>query len=124
MRQTRQSVSRFASFGHAFRGIARLLATQPNARFHAVAAALVVVLGVWLGISPIEWAAICLTLGGVIAAEAMNTAVEWVVDLASPDWHALARDAKDVAAGAVLIASLTALAVGCFIFIPKLLHLL
>lgn len=116
-----KSPSRLASLRHALRGLARLLATQPNARIHVLLACVATALGVWLGLSPTEWAVLALTVGLVLAAEALNTALELAVDLASPQWHALARDAKDVAAAGVLLASLAALAVGGFLFIPKLL---
>lgn len=120
MRAVSPSVSRAASFRHAMRGVARLIATQANARIHVGAALLATILGIWLDISLLEWAVVSLTLGMVLGAEALNTAVEWVVDRVSPEWHPLARDAKDVAAGAVLITSLAALGVGGCIYLPKL----
>ena len=116
----KRAVSRLASFGHALRGIQQLLVTQPNARIH-IAATLTVTLLAWtLRISAVEWAVIALTVGMVICAEALNTAIEFVIDLASPEWHELARDAKDVAAAAVLLASLAAVVVGAIIFAPKI----
>jgi diacylglycerol kinase (ATP) len=107
------------SFGHAFRGL-RVLMGQRNARVHAVAAVLVVVLGVWLGISLVEWALLCLAIALVVGAEALNTGIELAVNLAQPEWHAVARDAKDVAAAGVLVCSLGALAVGAWVLGPKL----
>ena len=91
---------------------------QPNARIQCVAAVLVLALGGWLGVSPLEWAALLLAIALVLGAEAMNTALEYVVDLAQPDWHPLARDAKDVAAAAVLVCSLGAAVVGLLVFVP------
>lgn len=117
-----RAVSRRAAFGHAMRGVARLLQTQANARIHAGAIVLVCALGVWLGLNPLEWAVLCLSMGLVLCTEALNTAIEFAVDLASPNWHALARDAKDIAAGAVLLASLAAVAVGLLVFVPKLME--
>ncbi len=111
--------SMLRSFGHAFRGL-RVLMSQRNARVHAVAAVLVVVLGAWLGLSPLEWAVVSLAIALVIGAEALNTGIELAVDLAQPEWHAVARDAKDVAAAGVLVCSLGALAVGGWILGPKL----
>jgi diacylglycerol kinase len=81
----------------------------------------VVVLGLWLNVSSTEWALLSLTVAMVMGAEALNTGIELVVDLAQPDWHALARDAKDVAAAGVLIASWGAVGVGIGVFGPKLL---
>ena len=107
------------SFGHAFRGL-RVLMGQRNARVHVAAAVLVLVLGLWLGISPLEWALLSLAVAMVIGAEALNTGIELAVDLAQPEWHALARDAKDVAAAGVLVCSLGALAVGSWVLGPKI----
>ena len=117
----RRSVSRLASFGHAVRGIRVLLAGQPNARLHCIAAVLTVGLGVWQRIDVLEWALLSAVIGLVLCAEALNTGIEIVVDLVSPEWHRLARDAKDVAAAGVLLASLGALATGAWIFLPRLL---
>ena len=107
------------SFGHAFRGIGILLRTQANARIHAVATVLVVGAGFWFGISRGEWCAVAAVTGLVWAAEGMNTAIETVVDLVSPEPHPLAGRAKDVAAGAVLCAALAALVIGLLIFGPR-----
>jgi diacylglycerol kinase len=108
-----------ASLGHALRGL-RVFASQPNARIHCAAALVVVAAASWLGVSRLEWTALLLAIALVMSAEALNTALEYVVDLASPDWHPLARDAKDVAAGAVLLCSLGAAAVGLLVFWPYL----
>ena len=115
---------RLRSFGHAFRGLKMLLQTQPNARIHAAATVLVVVAGVLLRLSPAEWALIVLAIAGVRTAEAMNTAIEFLVDLVSPDPHPLAGKAKDIAAGAVLIAAIGSAVIGGFVFGPHLLRLL
>ena len=93
---------------------------QPNARIQCAAAVLVLVLGAWLGVSTLEWAALLLAIALVLGAEAMNTALEYMVDLAQPEWHPLARDAKDVAAAAVLVCSLGAAMVGLVVFVPYL----
>jgi diacylglycerol kinase len=116
-----RSVSRLASLGHALRGVRCLFATQMNARIHAGAALIVTAMGYWLDVSLLEWCLLIFTFGLVLGAEALNTAIEFVVDLVSPQWHPLARDAKDVAAAAVLLASAAALGVGLLVFIPKLL---
>ena len=108
------------SFVYAFRGITVLVRTQRNARIHLLAVALVVVAGLLLGLSRMEWLVVTLVCTLVLALEGVNTAVEAVVDLASPQYHDLARRAKDVAAGAVLIAALGALIVAALIVLPRL----
>ena len=108
------------AFGHALRGIGRLLRTQPHARFHAVATVAVLALGAVLHLSAWRWAALVGAIGLVVVAEALNTAIEFTVDLASPDWHDTARDAKDIAAGAVLLAAVAAAALGALAFAQPL----
>ena len=114
-----RAASRAASFGHALRGL-RVFVSQPNARIHCVAAAIVLGLGAWFGVSSMEWVVLVLAIALVMGAEALNTALEYVVDLASPEWHPLARNAKDVAAAAVLVCSIAAAAVGGLVFVPYL----
>jgi len=114
---------RLASFRYAGRGVAAMLRSEPNARFHAAAAAAAVAAGLAFGIERVEWLAIALAIGGVLAAEAFNTAFEALCDLTSPARHPLVERAKDVAAGAVLLAALAALAVGIIVFAPRLLRL-
>lgn len=111
---------RIAAFRDAARGLRVLLADEPHARFHAAATVLVLGLGFWLEISVAEWCAVILAIGLVWVGEAINTAIETVVDLASPARHALAGKAKDVAAGAVLLAAVTAASIGGVVFLPKL----
>ena len=91
-----------ASFGWALAGIWEATRTQRNMKIHWAATAGAVGLGVWLGLTPGEWAAVILSCALVLGAECMNTAVEAAVDLASPEHHPLAKRAKDCAAGAVL----------------------
>ena len=122
--QTSYLTGRLRSFGHAFRGLKVLLQTQQNARIHAVATMLVVAAGAWLRISATEWALIALAVVCVWATEALNTAIEFVVDLVSPDHHPLAAKAKDVAAGAVLAAAIGAVIVGGLVLGPHVLRML
>ena len=112
--------SRSRSFGHALQGLGALLRTQPNARIHLAACIAVVIASVWCGLSPVEWAMVTIAIAGVFVAEAMNTAIESVVDLASPDVHPLARQAKDVAAGGVLLAAVASVVIGIIVFGPRL----
>lgn len=111
---------RIRAFGYALRGIAVLFASGVHVWVHAIAAILAVALGFWLKISPTEWCCVIFAITTVIACEAFNTAVEYLVDLASPEYHPLAGKAKDVAASAVLISAIGAAAVGVIIFWPKL----
>lgn len=116
--------SRIKSFGFAFKGIAWLVRSQVNAKIHLVATFTILVLGLYLSLSITEWCLILICMGVVIALEAVNTAIEHVVDLASPEYHELAGKAKDLAAAAVLISVLFFAVVWSLIFIPKLLLLI
>jgi diacylglycerol kinase len=107
-----------ASFGFALRGIVALLRTQANARIHFAATIAVVAAGFLFAIKRMEWCAIAAAIGLVWTAEGLNTAIECVVDLVSPDHHPLAGRAKDIAAGAVLIAALIAAIIGALVFVP------
>ena len=112
----------YRSFGYAFQGIFTCVRNERNMKIHCVAAVLVVIAGVILKISAIEWC-ICMVLFGlVMALEHVNTAVEAVVDLDTEERTPLAKHAKDAAAGAVLIAAIMAAIAGMIIFIPKLLE--
>ncbi len=112
--------ARYRAFFHAGRGILTLLATQWNARIHLAAAASTIALGFLLHLAAWEWCAVVLAIALVWVTEALNTAVEFVVDLVSPQRHRLAGQAKDLAAGAVLVASAAAVAIGLIVFAPKL----
>ncbi len=81
---------------------------------------IVVIFAWWLHISEAEWGLIVLSITSVMAAEAFNTAIEFDIDLTSPNYHPYARDTKDVAAGAVLLTVMGAIAVGLIIFLPKI----
>jgi diacylglycerol kinase len=113
-------LSRIRSFGHAFRGWWHVIRTQQNAWIHAIVSTAVFIVGLWLGLSPRDWAVLLLTIAMVWAAEFFNTAIEAVVDLASPANHPLAKVGKDVGAAAVLIAALAAIGVGLLILGPPL----
>jgi diacylglycerol kinase len=112
--------SRINSFRHAFRGIFYVLRTQRNAWIHGSAAAAVLLVGLWIQLQPGDWAIIALTIAFVFTAEFINTSIEAVVDLASPDKHPLAKIGKDVGAAAVLIAAIAAILVGLLILGPPL----
>ena len=108
------------SFRFAFAGIVHAVTQQRNVRIHFLTAAVVVVLAGLLKVSLVEWAVLVLTVGFVVVTEMVNTAIEAVVDLVSPDFHELAKVAKDVAAGAVLVAAVAAVIIGSLIFVPAL----
>ena len=108
------------SFACAFRGIAALLKSEVHARIHLVATVAVIALGWCFEITRNEWIAIVLSIGLVWVAEALNTAIEYVADLAHPDEHPEVKKLKDLAAAAVLFASIVGLVVGLIIFWPRL----
>lgn len=108
------------SFQYAFHGIKVLFSTQPNARVHLLAALAAVFAGCLLSLERTEWVAVVICIVLVISLEAVNTAIETLTDLVSPEWHHLASRAKDLAAGAVLIAAIGAAIVGCIVFLPKI----
>lgn len=105
------------SFGFAFQGL-RWLFEENNAKIHLSATIWVVGLGIYLGIKPWEWMALSLAIALVFITEAINTALERLTDLASPQQHPLAGKVKDLAAAAVLIAALFAIIVGLVVFVP------
>ena len=109
---------RMWSFRYAIRGIYRLASSQHNAWIHAAATVLVVVAGGVFQISANDWCWIVVATSIVWTAEAMNTSLEFLADVACPDIHPLVRDAKDVAAGAVLISAIAATIIGTIVFWP------
>lgn len=115
-----QLTRRILSFRYAFEGWAYVLRTQHNAWIHGAATIAVVILAFWLDISRLEWSILVLTIALVWTAEFVNTAIEVIVDLVSPEEHPLAKKAKDIAAGAVLVSAFTAVIVGLLILGPPL----
>jgi len=101
-----------------------MLKSQQNAWIHAFATVAVVMAGFVLGISPAEWCWLVLAIIAVWMAEALNTAIEFLADVASPEFHPLVKKAKDVAAGAVLISAIGALIIGIIILGPYVLKLI
>lgn len=114
--------SRAQSFRHAFRGWGYVIRTQRNAWIHAVISTAVILTALWLHLDLQDWAILLLTIVLVWTAEFINTALEAVVDLASPEQNPLAKVGKDVGAAAVLIAALTSILVGLLILGPPLWH--
>jgi len=122
LRQPHQSewAKFIAGFGHAFKGLWYALRTQRNARVHISIAILAILMGVVLHISAVEFAMVFMAITGVFIAEMFNTVFELCIDLASPDFHPLAKIAKDVAAGAVLLSAMLSVVIGLFVFGPHL----
>jgi diacylglycerol kinase (ATP) len=112
-----------SSFRYAFAGIRYLLWTQRNAKIHSALGVLAIIFGLLLGLAQAEWLAVILTITIVFVAEGFNTAIEATVDLAMPEYHPLAKVAKDVAAGTVLLTAIAAIIVGLIVFLPHLLLL-
>ncbi|WP_028968463.1 diacylglycerol kinase family protein [Spongiibacter tropicus] len=111
---------RVRSFRYAFSGLAELLRSQHNARVHLFASLLVVIVGLSLGVTRMEWSALLLAMMLVWIAEALNTALEFLCDLVSTEFHPLIKKSKDVAAAAVLISAMGAVMIAALIFVPYL----
>lgn len=112
--------SRLRSFRYAISGWWFVIKTQRNAWIHTSASIVVIALAIWLHLAPRDWAVLILTIGFVWSAEFLNTALEAVVDLSTPNQHPLARVGKDVGAAAVLIAALASIVIGGLILGPPL----
>lgn len=113
-------VKRAKSFSYAINGIRLFIKTTHNAWIQITLAIIAIILGFYFKINSIEWLFIIFSIGTVLTTEALNTAFEFDIDLTSPKMHPYAKYTKDVAAGAVLISSITALIVGLIIFLPKI----
>jgi diacylglycerol kinase (ATP) len=111
---------RLRSFHHAFHGIWLMLRSQHNAWVHACATVGATAAGLVFHISRGEWCWIVLAIASVWMAEALNTAVEFLCDVASPEFHPVVKQAKDVAAGAVLISAIGSVVIGALLFLPRL----
>lgn len=112
------------SFKYACMGIKSAIKSERNMKIHVLATLIVTALGFILGLDPLEWVACIFSIVIVIGSEMLNTAIETVVDLVSPSINPLAKKAKDIAAGSVLVMAIGALLVGLIIFIPKIINIL
>ncbi len=115
---------RFNSFKYAFAGLWELVRSQPNMRIHLVAGTVVVVAGFFFGLSAVEWCFVIAAITAVLSAEAFNTALEYLTDLVSPEYHPLAGKVKDVAAAGVLVVAIGAAIIGVVVFLPRVLEFL
>jgi diacylglycerol kinase (ATP) len=120
MRKPYSFSARLRSFRYAFAGIGMLLKSQHNAWIHALATVIVIGAGFCFRVAADEWCWLVLAIMAVWSAEAMNTAFEFLADAASPGFHPLVKHAKDVAAGAVLLAAIGAAVIGLLVFAPYL----
>jgi diacylglycerol kinase (ATP) len=112
------------SMGFALNGIKLLFAGQNNIKIQGFIGILVCLLGWIITLSSLEWIIVLFCIGWVISAESFNTAIEYVVDFISPDYHIKAGQIKDISAGGVLIISITSSIIGIIIFLPKCIKLL
>ena len=109
------------SFTYAITGIKTAIKEEPNLKVHLILAVLAIIMGIFLNINPTEWSILAIAIVTVIVLEFINTSIEAIVDLVSPKIAHKAKVAKDVAAGAVLVAALSAVIIGIAIFAPKIL---
>ncbi|NLG10707.1 MAG: diacylglycerol kinase family protein [Coriobacteriaceae bacterium] len=119
-----RSRSLTASFGYAFQGIFQVITTQRNMRIHLIVAVLAILAALGLQLQALEWVAILILIGLVLAFEMLNTALETLIDLVSPKFHPLAKIIKDVGAGMVLILAITAVIGGSIIYLHALFRLI
>ncbi len=112
------------SFKYACMGIKSAIKSERNMKIHVLATLIVIAFGFILGLDPLEWVACIFSIVIVISSEMLNTAIETVVDLVSPNINPLAKKAKDIAAGSVLVMAIGAFLVGLIIFIPKIINIL
>jgi len=112
-------LNRIKSVGYAFRGMMTLIKTEASIKVQLCIALTVTIAGFYFDISKTEWIAQVTMIGLVLSIEGLNTAVEAIADFIHPDYHKKIGLIKDVAAGAVLIASIAAVIIACIIYIPK-----
>ena len=111
---------RIKSFGYALRGLGFMLRTQHNAWIHLAATTGVVAAGFWFRLGEEDWRWLIVAIGMVWVAEIVNTAFEHLCDVVQPEFHVSVKAAKDVAAGAVLVAAIAAAIIGFLVFLPHL----
>ena len=114
---------RFASFKYAFHGIWLLLRYEHSAWLHSLIGVCTITAGFLLKISTAEWFSVIIVCGCVLAAEALNTAVERLADVVSPEYSEAIKQIKDLAAGGVLLMAIAAAVIGIIIFLPKIIVL-
>jgi diacylglycerol kinase len=120
----REGVRRATSFRAAFSGLLRLVTSERHFQLHLIAGTCAVILAAFLNFNRLEWAILLVTIGLVLVAEGLNSAIERAIDTTTPSFHPLAKAAKDIAAAAVLIAAIISVIVGLLLYGPKLWALL
>ena len=124
MKQKGFSISkRFKSFGYAFNGLKILIREEHNSRIHILAAMVAVIAGLFFQLSAIEWVAIVLAIGWVIALEIINSAIENISDFVSPGQNEMIKKIKDLSAAGVLVGAITAVIIGLIVFVPKIMEI-
>jgi undecaprenol kinase len=119
----RNPISFISSLSYAISGVNTALRAERNMRIHFISSIIVLLVSFYFSITKIEWLFILLAIGGMFALELVNTAIERVVDLVTGEYHPLAKQAKDLAAGAVLVYAFLSVAIGILIFFPYVLNL-
>lgn len=117
-KEKKKPIPLIRSFSFAIYGIRTAITQERNMRIHLSISLIVVIFGLIFSISAVEWIFILLTIGGMISLEIINTAIERLVDLVTPDFHPLAKQAKDLAAGAVFSFAIISVIIGMIIFGP------
>jgi undecaprenol kinase len=120
----RTPLSLLNSFSFATSGIVTALRTERNMRFHVFSSIIILFVSFYFSITKTEWLFILFAIGGMFALELTNTAIERVVDLVTAEYHPLAKQAKDLAAGAVLVYAILSVTIGIVIFLPYVLNML
>ena len=115
-----EGARRATSFQAAFSGLLRLITSERHFQVHLIAAACAIILAAFLDFSRLEWAILMVTIGLVLIAEGLNSAIERALDTTTPGFHPLAKAAKDIAAAAVLVAAIVSIIVGLLLYGPKL----
>jgi undecaprenol kinase len=115
------SGSVFRSFVFAYEGIVSAIKKERNLKIQLVIAVGVIIAGMIFSLSTLEWVAVIVAIGGMLSLELLNTAIERAVDLVTDDFHPLAKQAKDIAAGAVLTYAVMSAIIGLIVFLPKIL---
>jgi len=110
------------SFRHAFHGLQYVLRAERNVRVHLIIAAVVAIVGLWLGLSTVEWALIVFSIALVLTGELVNSATELTIDLVCSNYDIRAKHAKDLVAGAILVAALASVCIGVLVLGPPLLE--
>ncbi|TGB04269.1 diacylglycerol kinase family protein [Halobacillus salinus] len=119
-----QSKKKRIGFRHAWNGIKEVTRSERNFKLHLFSTVLVIISSAILGLQAIEWSVIILTCSIVLALEMVNSSIERILDYLAPEWNPLAGKIKDIAAGAVLVASIGAFVIACILLLPKLLILI